>query len=28
VLDGALDQDDKAHGEELARAYVAEHPEL
>jgi len=28
VLDGALDQDDKAGGERLARAYMAEHPEL
>ena len=28
VLDGALDQDDKERGAELARAYIAEHPEL
>jgi len=28
VLDGALDQEDKARGEELARAYMAEHPDL
>ncbi len=28
VLDGDLDQDDKAEGERKARAYMAEHPEL
>ncbi|MEO8285560.1 MAG: HD domain-containing protein [Chloroflexota bacterium] len=28
VLDGQLSQEDKAEGERLARAYVAEHPEL
>jgi poly(A) polymerase len=28
VLDGVLDQDDKAEGERVAHAYMAEHPEL
>src|SRR5207244_7022478 len=28
VIDGELDQNDKERGAELARAYVAEHPEL
>jgi poly(A) polymerase len=28
VLDGTLDQDDKEAGVELARAYMAEHPDL
>lgn len=28
VLDGELDQDDKARGEELARAFMTEHPDL
>jgi len=28
VLDGDLDQDDKAEGERRARAYMAEHPDL
>jgi len=28
VLDGELDQDDKATGEERARAFLAEHPEI
>ena len=28
VIDGELDQNDKERGAELARAYMAEHPEL